>query len=167
MPNDFKRADKFIGNLIVMKEILNKRGVHKSAGFWSDFWNVCTDTASIWKTSRILNALPSDYFQIGTIMKEGGTARQDFNRSIREISWLEENGQCMDNIKLGQSENPDAGRGAFANRFIPKGDLVAPAPLVHIDSNSLKMYRPIDSSDSRGQVVPDLDGPHKFQLILN
>jgi hypothetical protein len=50
---------------------------------------------------------------------------------------LEENGQCMDNIKDGVSTIPDAGRGAFANRFIPKGGLVAPAPLIHIPDRSI------------------------------
>jgi hypothetical protein len=74
--------------------------------------------------------------------------------------WLEENGQCMDNIKVGQSKNPNAGRGAFANRFIPKGGLVAPAPLIHIpDSEVLKMYREVTDNNRKGQVNPGIDGP--------
>jgi hypothetical protein len=162
MPSDFEKADKFIGHFIM----LNLNHGKKSKAFWSEVWNVVKDVASIWEQSRMLNALPSDYSQIGAIMNDGGTARQDFNRSIREISWLEENGQCMDNIKVGQSENPDSGRGAFANRFIPQGGLVAPAPLIHIDSNVLKMYKPMDA-DRPGREVPDMDGPQTFQLLLN
>jgi len=73
----------------------------------------------------------------------------------------------MDNIKVGNSTNPDAGRGAFANRFIPKGGLVAPAPLIHIpDYNALKVFLPKDS-ETAGNIVPDRDGPFSFQLLLN
>ena len=55
----------------------------------------------------------------------------------------------MDNIKVGNSTNPDAGRGAFANRFIPQGGLVAPAPLIHIrDYNSFKMFQPKYKNDN-------------------
>ena len=35
--------------------------------------------------------------------------------------WQEKHGQCLDNIRDGISTNPNAGRGVFANRFIPKG----------------------------------------------
>eukprot|EP00545_Synedropsis_sp_CCMP1620_P013379 CAMPEP_0119004142 /NCGR_PEP_ID=MMETSP1176-20130426/977_1 /TAXON_ID=265551 /ORGANISM="Synedropsis recta cf, Strain CCMP1620" /LENGTH=615 /DNA_ID=CAMNT_0006955819 /DNA_START=209 /DNA_END=2056 /DNA_ORIENTATION=+ len=46
--------------------------------------------------------------------------------------WLRENGFCMDWIEEGQSTVQQAGRGAFARRFIPKGTRIALAPLVHI-----------------------------------
>jgi hypothetical protein len=135
---------------------------------WSDLWDIVTSHASIWKTSRQLNALPEDASMLSQIMKSGGTSRQDYNRSIREISWLEEHGQCMDNIKVGQSEIPDAGRGAFANRCIPQGGLVAPAPLIHIpDSKVLKMYLPRDGVDGKNNIVRDLEGPVTFQLMMN
>jgi hypothetical protein len=74
----------------------------------------------------------------------------------------------MDNIKDGDSDIPDAGRGAFANRFIPKGGLVAPAPLIHIrDYNSLKMFQPKFDEQNPEKLVPDRDGPFTFQLLLN
>jgi hypothetical protein len=74
----------------------------------------------------------------------------------------------MDNIKVGNSTNPDAGRGAFANRFIPEGGLVAPAPLIHIgDYNAMKTFFPKDSEEKAGKVVPDRDGPFMFQLLMN
>lgn len=46
--------------------------------------------------------------------------------------WLQENGFCMDWIEAGQSTLAQAGRGAFATRFIPKGTVIALAPLIHI-----------------------------------
>lgn len=74
----------------------------------------------------------------------------------------------MDNIKPGNSTIPHAGRGAFANRFIPKGCLVAPAPLIHIgDYNAFKVYPPTDLEHMRGKVGPDLNAPFRYQLLLN
>lgn len=74
----------------------------------------------------------------------------------------------MDNIKDGNSTNPNAGRGAFANRFIPVGGLVAPAPLVHIrDYNAMKVFLPKDHETQSGKVVPNRDGPFVFQLLMN
>ena len=78
----------------------------------------------------------------------------------------------MDNIKGGSStpssQIPDAGRGAFANRPIPKGSLVAPAPLIHIDINSLKMFQHSSIVDEKNPLkdVPDPDGPTTYQLLL-
>lgn len=46
--------------------------------------------------------------------------------------WLQENGFCIDWIEEGPSTIEQAGRGAFAARFIPKGTRIALAPLVHI-----------------------------------
>lgn len=46
--------------------------------------------------------------------------------------WLQDNGFCMDWIEAGQSTLAQAGRGAFATRFIPKGTVIALAPLIHI-----------------------------------
>jgi hypothetical protein len=67
-------------------------------------------------------------------MNDGGTGYTFYNRSIRDIAWLEEDGEGMDNIRNGTSTiPPHADRGAFANRKLPKGSLlVAPVPLVHI-----------------------------------
>jgi hypothetical protein len=142
-------------------------GSDMSDELWDDYWSVVTSFATTWKTSRVLNALPSNISQIAPALSSGGTAEMHYNHSIRELSWLEEHGQCMDNIKVGNSTNPDAGRGAFANRFIPKGGLVAPAPLIHIpDMAVLKMFLPKDT-DEPGKVAPDRDGPATFQLILN
>jgi hypothetical protein len=133
-----------------------------------DLWSVVTRSASIWKKSRTLNALPEDSSMlIPGLGTEVLKRVQDIKRSIRELSWLEKHGQCMDNIKVGQSQNPDVGRGAFANRFIPKGGLVAPAPLIHIpDSSVLTMYDP-SGADEKGNVLPDLEWPVTSQLLLN
>jgi hypothetical protein len=53
-------------------------------------------------------------------------------QTTRPLTWLRSHGYCLDNIKPGTSRIPDAGRGAFATRPLPKGSIVAPVPVVPI-----------------------------------
>jgi hypothetical protein len=76
----------------------------------------------------------------------------------REIDWLEENGYCMDLLDIRTSTIPQAGRGAFASRFIPKGSVVAPAPLVQIKRDDI-------SNRGRGRFSENM--PNHPQLLLN
>ena len=144
-----------------------------SENIWEDLFQTVLEYRKPWHTSRVLNALPDSAQIIPDLLMDGGTAYRDFNRSIRDLSWLEENGQCMDNIKVldRSTESPDAGRGAAASRFIPKGGLVAPAPVIHVpDYEVLEMFEPIDTPRSEKgsfKVVPDMKGPKMYQLLLN
>jgi len=57
----------------------------------------------------------------------------------RSVKDLKTNGICLDNIRPGLSTISGAGRGAFSTRYIPKGNVIAPAPLIPIRSrDSLK-----------------------------
>lgn len=53
-------------------------------------------------------------------------------QSIRPIRWLQEHGYCQDHLRPATSTIPQAGRGAFAVRDLPKGAVVGYSPLVHI-----------------------------------
>lgn len=46
-------------------------------------------------------------------------------------------GKCLDNIRPGKSTISGAGRGAFATKFIQKGSLVSPAPMVHLQNSDI------------------------------
>ena len=48
------------------------------------------------------------------------------------IEFLQQEGKCQDHIRPGISTIPNAGRGAFATRDLPKGTVVGYAPLVHV-----------------------------------
>lgn len=84
-----------------------------------------------------------------------GTARAAL--ANRDMDWLRANGKCLDNIISGISTVPGAGRGAFATRFIPKGSLIAPAPLVQV----------LDKTNLESDV--DRNGTHNStkQLLIN
>jgi len=104
----------------------------------ADWYNIVTNMSSRWE-SRVLNALPRNPDLVDEIA-EIGTSQLHANRSIRSIDWLAENGYCMDNLYEDRSLIRQAGRGAFARRFIPEGGLVGPAPLIQIDRYLTLMY---------------------------
>ena len=166
LPSSFKRADKLI-KLFAQKRDTNPK-FRGNEGLLDDLWDCIRGFAPIWKTSRILNALPENQTQFGDeFFEAGGSGKLHLKKSVRDLAWLKEHGQCMDNIKVGDSNNPDAGRGAFANRFIPEGGLVAPAPLVHIpDSSALKMFKPTYDKKNPERETPDIHGPMTYQLLM-
>ena len=59
----------------------------------------------------------------------------------RTLDWIRNEGNCLDNLIPGLSTLPDAGRGGFAQRFIPKYSMVVPSPLIQIiGRDTLLMY---------------------------
>jgi hypothetical protein len=137
---DFKKADKLVAKAISLlpencasdmaRDLVNLMG---NIPFRSEH------------SQRLMNAFPTNATskQLDVICKEG-TGKQ--YQTVRDLNWLQTNGRCMDNIRAGPSTIPHAGRGAFATRFIPKGHVVAPAPLIHIvDKKRLLMYDDTDS----------------------
>ena len=88
--------------------------------------------------------------------------------SIRDMKYLKENGKCVDNIVPGMSKIPHAGRGAFATRFIPKGGLVHPAPVVHItDKSAVNMYNETIGNTTGKMVRDEKVGVVQKQIIYN
>jgi len=130
-----------------------------------DWYSLMTKLSSVWP-SRALGALPKDPTQVEEIAQIG-TVYTDYSRSRRSIEWLEENGACMDNIVPGTSSIPQAGRGAFAKRFIPEGGLVGPAPALHVKRHLMSMY-PTTYDEKTGELVADTSRmPIHAQLLLN
>ena len=73
----------------------------------------------------------------------------------RTPEWIKEHGKCLEHLKPEPSLLPDAGLGGFSQHFLKAGDIVVPAPMVHIlDRNVLSLY------DKDGTKTGD-------QLILN
>lgn len=84
---------------------------------------------------------------------------REIGTTPRSVDWIRENGICVHNIVPGPSKLPHAGQGAVAQRFLEKGDIVVPAPMLHIvDKEVLRMH----GSDEkvRTTVKP-------YQLLLN
>ena len=73
----------------------------------------------------------------------------------RSPEWIRGNGICLEHLSARKSLLPHAGQGGFSKHFIRKGEIVVPAPMIHmIDKSSLIVY-------------DDNDKPASWQLLLN
>ena len=102
-------------------------------GFSRDLWDVVE--AFGYFGTRNAAALPVS-FEDMLVAQRDGSAESRLPYSVRTPGWLAANGRCMDNIRPGNSTIRQAGRGAFASRFIPGGGLVAPGPLLHVPNRT-------------------------------
>jgi hypothetical protein len=57
------------------------------------------------------------------------------------LSKLRQDGYCLDNLHPGPSTIPHAGRGAFANRSMKNGSVVAPVPVLPVSTKSMTMIK--------------------------
>lgn len=75
----------------------------------------------------------------------------------RTPDWIRSNGLCLENLVARKSQLPHAGQGGFAQYHIQKGEIIVPAPMIHIvDKESLIIYSDDDSKKPVG-----------WQLLLN
>jgi len=90
----------------------------------------------------------------------------------RTLDWIRNEGQCLDNLVGGRSTLPDAGRGGFAQRFIPKDSIVVPVPLLQIMyHDSLFMYD-LKLDEKTGKMKKDTSEssypePTSQQILIN
>jgi hypothetical protein len=143
-----------------------------------DLLEMLQSMSAIWDDSRTMNAIPRTD-DLGTIdwllEKERGSGFQHYNISMRSLEWLEANGRCMTNMYEGISTIPHAGRGVFASRFLPRGSIVAPGPLIHIPNRDVfTLYAEMTTADvakskesKTKNPVPDHTKPIHQQLLLN
>ena len=137
----YKEADELLKNYTRLRdELLFELGEGGSvqSNFHTAWYGLMNTLGSVW-TSRTLNALPEDpqlVDEISTI----GTSMLHYNRSIQSLDWLGDHGLCMDHLMPGPSTIPQAGRGAFARRFLPQESVIAPAPLIHLDRQIFDMF---------------------------
>ncbi len=85
----------------------------------------------------------------------------------RGIDWIKSEGKCLDNLVKKTSTVPHAGMGAFAQRFIAKGETVIIAPLLHIMESDSTLIYPIEYDEDEGEAVKVSDEPTGTQLIVN
>ena len=60
--------------------------------------------------------------------------------NMRTPGWIRSNGMCLEHMIPGPSHIPHAGQGGIAQHKITKGEIIVPAPLLHIlDRNTLNI----------------------------
>lgn len=158
--NDFKMAQRKLDDII--KFIDGHRQEIESTGVADDLW-AYLKSIIIHEHSR--NLLPNDFSEFEEL-KKYGVLLYNNKQNIRSTEWLEKNGRCMDNIVIGKSKLPSAGRGAYATRSFKKGDLITSTPLLHIlDKKLMEMYsRKEGKIEDQGEKTKTVKG---YQLLLN
>lgn len=96
-----------------------------------------------------------------------GSARLSVPNFIRSPEWLDTNGMCLDNIRAGSSTIKEAGRGAFAQRFLRGGERIAPAPLIHIPNRHVLDMYVVEGGGAYGQPKKVSETKIDKQLLLN
>jgi hypothetical protein len=91
--------------------------------------------------------------------------------ATRSVDWIKKNGMCIDNLRIGPSKKRGAARfteksGAFTKNFIPKGERIAPAPLLALKRDDLVMYE-ADETQPVYRDVLDLDEIVGEEELLN
>lgn len=131
LSDDFEHGDKILDNL--SKTINDKSSplAEKLLTFTREVTN---------SNKRVRMIIPGSMDEFQAVQNAGGTARYTVPNAIRPLEWLKEKGICLDNIVAAPSTIKGAGRGAFATRPIQRGQIIAPAPLMHVHRDNLKMY---------------------------
>lgn len=103
------------------------------------------------KGVTIRTLLPATADELIDVKNAGGALKYSQPSSTRDFEWLKRNGKCMDNLVMGASTIPHAGRGAFARRRIPAGGLVSPAPLIHIPNKAVMDMHELKKTHDSGK----------------
>eukprot|EP00804_Cyclotella_cryptica_P026565 CCRYP_020446-RA/>CCRYP_020446-RA protein AED:0.34 eAED:0.34 QI:116/1/1/1/1/1/3/218/607 len=130
-------ATKFLDHFRLKDFLERLMFSRESEELMSDLWELIVRFPY---KSRPQSALPKNLNAAKKAI-ERGIYQTELWQSTLSLDELERDGKCLDNIRPGNSTISGAGRGAFAARFLPKGSLVAPAPLLHVpDRDILNMY---------------------------
>ncbi|GAX24545.1 hypothetical protein FisN_4Hh064 [Fistulifera solaris] len=109
-----------------------------SALMYLGIWNYLVDNFPYYR--RLMNAMPKTKEDLELVVN--GSIR-DMHRpaATRSLQKLGEEGRCVDTLEVRPSTIPQAGRGAFATRFLPKGIVVTGTPLIFVPTDDFfKMY---------------------------
>jgi hypothetical protein len=116
LSGDYVVADK----LVLQYESILTNYSEEDTSYADDLWHIVLEVMRN-STPRVHRALPKSFGDAaGSTCPLNGTAYASVPTVIKSLSWLQENGMCLDNIELKQSTIESAGMGAFATRFLPK-----------------------------------------------
>ena len=116
--------------------------------------------------SRVTNAFPREYAQMNVVVEKSMRELHQLNatRSLDELGAV---GRCLDNIRHDESTLQDAGRGAFATRFIPKDTIVTGSPVMHVPDDELAEMYDTYFDEDMDATVRDPDAFLGYQLWFN
>jgi len=138
---DFNRADSIVRQakeLYAKSQTANeKRNPSDDASALTDLWLVIRNASN----QALERALPQRYEDLDDTISHGAARHSVGGKSsIRSKEWLSQNGMCIDHMYVNISTIPQAGRGAFAKRFLPQGAIVSPVPVLQLNGTLAESY---------------------------
>jgi hypothetical protein len=118
------------------------------------------------KARKLAGILPRKPDELIKVKLAGGSLVYSQPSVFRSIDWLNQNGRCMDNIRVGPSTIKNAGRGAIATRKLKKDSIIVPVPLLQIpDKEVLDMHELMNTEF--GDLSRKDDKVTGTQMLLN
>jgi hypothetical protein len=122
------------------------------------------DLREIWPEARPMRALPPTLSEVHTAINASSIRPVHQPNATRPLDWLKQHGTCIDHIIPGPSTLPNAGRGAFAKRRLPKDTIITTSPLIHVWNKTLVEMYDISPGESGNYEKKGIIGR---QLFLN
>jgi hypothetical protein len=169
---DYEIADKLVNGLINLLDKFPTLSLDLKEDVVEFMLTKALQTATGANAKTIRSLIPDNPRKLKKVQQAGGTFMYRYQDMIKTPRWLQQNGFCLDTIKEGISDIPNAGRGAFANRPIRKGEVITITPMIHIaDKSLLTMYPIVEVEDPKTgeikQVYDKASGPIGVQLAMN
>ena len=124
---------------------LDSAGAHRSkdatAGAFSYYHNAIVTASHELMAGEEL-VLPCTALGLTNSEASSSSTRNISNRKVLSIDFLSSpttNAVCLDNLRVGKSTIPGAGRGAFAKRDMEVGQVIAPSPVLHFDRSQMEI----------------------------
>jgi hypothetical protein len=169
---DYDDADKIIEALLDFYNDFPDLSLELQEDILDFFLDKVLGTAAGKHAKTIKSLIPANPRKLKKVQQAGGSFVYRYPDMIQSTKWLETNGFCLDTLKSGPSNIPNAGRGAFATRQFGQGQTITISPMLHVaDKDLMTMYPIITVTDEKtGQVEHDYDRttqPIGKQLFLN
>ena len=157
--DNFKKADKLLD--VMKKNLLESNG----RGTLNENHIKLINSIVAMYDKHAASLLPETQTELVDAISDGESLAW---RSVkkRSVTWIINNGRCLDNMVMQLSTTPQAGNGAFASRFLSGGSIIVPVPLVLIPNrDTLTIYG--HTFDEYDQKVRDENTVVGTQIILN
>ena len=171
LAEDYQRANLFLKTFdqLYKDRLANASSVTITNATKEEFWNLTRHQFFHSNNIRVFNALPETFADAKLAIEKGGI--KHVIQETKSAEWFKKNGKCIDSIRPQPSTIKQAGRGAFATRFIPEGEVVISAPLIHSPRGRdvFKMYAQNKTNDRGNYVRGDSESAIHvgYQLMLN
>jgi len=133
--DDYRKMDLAMDNMVnFFEKHADELGPEAAADVYRFMKKEVLDLTAETRAHAARSLLPETYDALRDIIEKGGSALHAHPEVKKDVDWLEENAYCQDNLVVGVSQIPHAGRGAFLARDLHNGDVVAPLPLVALSS---------------------------------